>query len=83
MILWSIQPESSLKQLEETGVYRCDPSLSINISKPDSLKEHYKWLMMRMRDKIGNEPEGVTYPIWAGIPGTLKENVPIPTALHF
>ena len=60
-----MQPSEALKEIEETGTFRCDAAKSFNLSKRDSLREEYRWLMEKMRQKIGKEPEGVTYPVWA------------------
>lgn len=65
MKVWTMQPKSVLDEIEITGTYRCDRSLSFNLSKPDSLDSKYQWLITRMEDRIGKRPEGVEYPIWA------------------
>ncbi len=61
MILWTIQPLHILKQIEETGVYICDPE---RFSMPEFV-EHYDWLVERMAERIGPPPVGVKYPVWA------------------
>ncbi len=61
MILWTIQEECVYRQILETGVYRCDFSLS---SMPEWQAE-YDWLVGQMKKRIGMPPEGVTYPVWA------------------
>lgn len=65
MIVWSVQPKSVLADLEQYGTIRCDLSRSFNLSKTDSLKQPYQWLMKKMEERIGKRPEGVFYPIWA------------------
>ncbi len=65
MKLWTIQPLSALDEIEKTGAFRCREELSFNLSKPDSLKKQYEWLIQRMEQKIGPRPEGVDYPIWS------------------
>ncbi len=61
MVLWTIQSEEVYRIIEETGVYHCD------LSKSDfSFSEkQYHWLSDQMRKRIGEPPEGVTYPVWA------------------
>ncbi len=65
MKLWTLQPLSILKEIEETGTYRCKKELSYNLSKQDSLDQQYHWLMNHMEKRIGKRPEGVEYPIWS------------------
>lgn len=65
MIVWTVQPESALESIHEHGCFRCDESKSFNLSKPNSLRRPYQWLMAKMREKIGPPPKGVSYPIWA------------------
>ena len=45
MTVWTIQPAEALKEIEELGNYRCVSERSFNLSKPDSLKPAYKWLI--------------------------------------
>ncbi|MBR1585543.1 MAG: DUF3841 domain-containing protein [Clostridia bacterium] len=65
MRLWTVQPLSALEELKQTGVYRCRREKSFNLTKRDSLEKPYQWLIQRMKEKIGQPPEGVTYPVWA------------------
>ena len=60
MKLWTIQPVEVWREIQDKGVYRCNPSLI-----PLDLDEEYKWLIRKMADKIGPPPEGVLYPVWA------------------
>ena len=57
MILWTIQPIYIWDMIEETGVYRCDPSLS-TMPEPEFVEE-YMWLIGQMVKRIGPPPEGV------------------------
>ena len=83
MIVWTTQPASALEQLEASGVYRCDPGKSFNLTKPDSLKKPYRWLTERMRGKLGAPPEGVTSPIWAWHTWDFERRCPDPDSPAF
>ena len=61
MILWTCQEEAVYRQLQETGVYRCD----LNLSSMKDCREKYDWLVRQMKQRIGPPPEQVTYPVWA------------------
>ncbi len=65
MKLWTVQPKSALEQISQNKTYRCDEQLSYNLSKKNSLKKQYTWLIHKMEERIGKRPEGVEYPIWA------------------
>lgn len=64
MTLWTIQPVDVAKQLEETGIYKCNPDKAPNISDGSFVKA-YNWLIKQMKEIIGNSPKGVKYPVWA------------------
>lgn len=61
MILWTIQPESLYHSILKSGSYICDPQ---QFGMPE-FKEMYDWLVIQMKERIGEPPEGVTYPVWA------------------
>ena len=61
MTLWTIQPEELYHSILKTGEYICDP---LKINMPE-FSEMYDWLALQMRERIGQPPEGVTYPVWA------------------
>ena len=61
MILWTIQPEEVYKLIQKTGVYHCDFTKSIF----SHCQEQYDWLVAEMKARIGEPPEGVSYPVWA------------------
>ena len=61
MILWTIQPIKVYKLIQEKGVYRCDFEKSVF----NDFRDKYDWLVRKMKSKIGNPPEGVSYPVWA------------------
>lgn len=83
MIVWTMQPASALDQIRKTGVFRCSPELSYNLSKADSLKPAYAWLMERMREKIGTEPAGVVSPVWAWHTWNFERKSPDPESAAF
>lgn len=61
MILWTIQPIKIYDLIQKTGVYRCD----LEKSEFSDCKEQYGWLVREMIERIGDPPEGVSYPVWA------------------
>ncbi len=61
MILWTIQNEKIYNILQETGIYHCDPE---KLWIPE-LVPFYDWLAERMKEKVGEPPVGVKYPVWA------------------
>lgn len=63
MNLWTIQPVKVYEIIQNTGVYRCDISQSMAMDIDCS--EQYNWLVEAMKARIGNPPEGVSYPVWA------------------
>ncbi|HCU33102.1 MAG TPA: hypothetical protein DF364_04555 [Ruminococcaceae bacterium] len=60
MKLWSIQPKDIYDKIIKDGVYRCDEAYV----DPD-FKKAYDWLVDEMVRRIGPQPEGVRYPVWA------------------
>ena len=65
MRLWTIQPEFVWELLRETGVYRCNPKLSVYLSSHFNFGDGYDWLVKEMIDRIGQPPTNVRYPVWA------------------
>lgn len=61
MILWTIQPIEIWELIQKTGVYHCDPAKS-SMPEPEFV-EKYEWLIRQMKVRIGNPPEGVSYPV--------------------
>lgn len=61
MILWTFQEEEIYLSILKTGKYICDPQ---KMSMPE-FTEMYDWLVVQMKERIGNPPEGVIYPVWA------------------
>lgn len=60
MLLWSIQSEEVYEIIQKEGVYRCGETYV----DPD-FKNAYDWLVGEMVKRIGPQPEGVRYPVWA------------------
>ena len=83
MIVWTIQPYSALDQLRESGVFRCAPEKSFNLTKPNSLKGPYAWLAAQMEKRIGPPPDGVAYPIWAWHTWDFQRRCPDPDSAAF
>ena len=61
MVLWTIQSEEVHDLIQSTGVYHCDFEKTIM----SDCQEQYDWLAREMRNRIGDPPEGVSYPVWA------------------
>ena len=61
MVLWTIQPVEVYELIQETGVYHCNFTKSML----NDCQEQYDWLAQEMKRRIGNPPEGVSYPVWA------------------
>lgn len=69
MKLWTSMPETVYSvTLVKTGIYRCVPDkCDMLLDDTDDLRYHkaYEWMSERMKESIGNAPEGVHYPVWA------------------
>ncbi len=63
MILWTFQEEEIYQSILKTGKYICDPEKSTMLDL--DMKPAYDWLVTQMKERVGNPPEGVTYPVWA------------------
>ena len=61
MILWTIQPIEVYELIQKTGIYHCTIEKSIF----NDCKEQYDWLVQEMKERIGEPPNGVSYPVWA------------------
>ena len=83
MLLWTVQPQSAWTDIRKTGVFRCQREKSFNLTKPDSLEKPYRWLMDRMREKIGPAPAGVDYPVWAWHTWEFERRAPDPNSAAF
>ncbi len=62
MILWTIQEEEIYNKILSDGVYRCDPDKSW---MGRDCSDSYMWMSEQMKKRIGEQPKGVTYPVWA------------------
>ena len=60
MRLWTIQPIKVWNEIQNYGVYRCNPVLTTL-----DMDDEYKWMIRKMVDRTGPPPEGVQYPVWA------------------
>ena len=63
MILWTMQPIEIWNIIQNTGVYRCDPTKT-SMQEPQFV-EKYEWLIGQMKKRIGSPPPCVNYPVWA------------------
>ena len=61
MILWTIQPIEVYELIQRTGVYHCD----YEKSDMEYWQEQYNWLVQEMKERVGEPPKGVSYPVWA------------------
>jgi hypothetical protein len=64
MRLWTVQDKAAYDDLCKKGVLHCDKAL-VEWVKDDFFKRSYDWLVSEMRERIGESPDGVEYPIWA------------------
>ena len=55
MTLWTIQPEELYHSILETGQYVCDPKQIVM----SEFTEMYNRLVLQMRERIGEPPEGM------------------------
>ena len=75
MYLWSIQEEAVWQEIQETGIYRCDPYKSDLLQPMDKaligkklepqFEAAYEWLAEQMEKRVGPRPEDVRFPVWA------------------
>lgn len=64
MRLWTIQPKKLYEKLKTEKVLHCDPVLSELVTEC-GFGPAYDWLAEQMKIRVGQPPEGVTYPFWA------------------
>ncbi len=64
MRLWTVQSYNVYEVLRNTGIYRCNSSLS-SLLEENEFVNAYKWISKKMKDHIGNPPDNVTFPVWA------------------
>ncbi len=62
MILWTIQHKAAYLAMLESGVLRADERY---VFCQDELRFAYDWIAMEMRQRIGEPPTDVRYPVWA------------------
>lgn len=58
MTLWTIQHEEAYQVLAKTGVLHANEQHLM-------FEEEYEWMAEQMKQKLGNPPKGVHYPMWA------------------
>ena len=61
MLLWTAHTMDAYNTLTNTGLYHCDESKIIDF---EWWKPAYDWIAQKMKEQIGNPPEGVNYPVW-------------------
>lgn len=61
MILWTIQHENAYKELIEKGSIHAEENRIVI----DDFKDSYRWMVEQMKNRIGNPPDDVTFPMWA------------------
>ncbi len=61
MILWSVQHRAAYEELLKTGTLRANEDF---IWK-DVFQKSYHWMCRQMKERIGESPKGVRYPVWA------------------
>jgi hypothetical protein len=64
MRVWTIQDKAAYGDLCDKGVLRCDTRLSEYLTE-SSFEKAYGWLASEMKERVGQPPKGVEYPIWA------------------
>lgn len=62
MKVWTCQPREVLDALIGKGTYRTDPRKA---GLERQFVRAYDWMVEEMEKRIGERPDGVTYPIWA------------------
>ena len=64
MRLWTLQPVAVYALVMKEGIYRCKPELSECLTVM-GFYNAYDWLGEQMKEKIGQPPKNVKYPVWA------------------
>lgn len=64
MIVWTSQPNTVYEQLQQNGIFICDPKQSEFTDLPEFMAA-YSWMCEKMTQRIGPAPDGVKLPIWA------------------
>lgn len=60
MILWTIQHRVAYKEMLRTGSLRANPAHICD----EFFRDAYEWMAGQMKNRIGNPPEGVEFPVW-------------------
>lgn len=61
MILWTIQHAIAYEKMHQTGVLRADKDYILD----EIFRDSYLWMTEQMKKRIGEPPNGVTFPVWA------------------
>lgn len=64
MLLWTFQPKSVYTKILQNGEYYYQSGYNSTLEKLDFYK-WYDWLVLKMKEKIGNPPIEIKYPVWA------------------
>lgn len=64
MQLVTIQSKAAYDELCATGVLKCNPELAKWLCE-DNFRTSYDWLVQQMKQRIGEPPQEIVYPIWA------------------
>ncbi|MCD2255154.1 DUF3841 domain-containing protein [Lactobacillus sp. CC-MHH1034] len=66
MILWTNQPFVVYQQLQQRGIFSCDPAYAPLLADDNvNFKNAYQWMCTQLKQKVGLPPAGVEFPIWA------------------
>lgn len=62
MRLWTIQHRDAYENMLVSGSLRADERY---LFCGDDFRYAYNWIAVQMRERVGEPPEGVKYPVWA------------------
>lgn len=79
MRLKTLQPKAVYDEIVQSGRYVCDYSKTEQVADDDSdnFQSAYDWLVEKMRQRIGNPPVGVEYPVWAWYRNDDEWDIPV------
>lgn len=61
MILWTIQHKIAYEEMLRTGTLRANPEYIF----AEFFRGSYEWMAERMKERLGNPPADVVFPVWA------------------
>jgi len=76
MILWTIQTLEVYDLIQKQGYYFCDPNHESSCIKTMQFEKQYDWLVEKMKEKIGQPPLNIQYPVWAWYTYNWKHKKP-------